>query len=405
MSNVTPDGTQKQHWMPKFQRELRKRLVAKGFCEVYTGSDRIITNPFGIDPNGYDGVSQTTYSVTDFTLGSDSLTVNRRAGAAEHIDNIEQLQTRYDLAQDRSERHSYVSKDKIDQYIMALPVVAAGNVQDIDAGYMSSGISNGTPISSSSSNIDDTANAVIERLGLVNGAMDRGIFWAISPFELTDISGFVQGNGFNTKDAAIKNGFVAGTPFAGLDIYVTNNLTHTQVLGLATNPTANDTITINGVTFTFVATPANPGEIDIGASADATRALLARAINNTGGYAAGAGSATDYFEVSVANRAKLSAIQVSAVNDDTANTLTVTTRGTLIASEALTDGTDTWATVKRHTIAGVKGSIYLALPEDGGEYEKKAVSGKHGREVTTSQIYNGTIWSRNYDEVLDVVMS
>jgi hypothetical protein len=402
MSNTTPDGTQKQHWMPNFQRELRKRLVAMRFAEVYTGPDRLITNPYGIDPAGYDGASQTSYSITDFTLGSDSLTVNRRAGAAEHIDNIEQLQTRYDLAMDRSTRHSFVTKDKIDQYVFGLPVAAGSSVQDIDAGYMSSGVSNGTPIASSDSNIENTANAIIERLGLVNGALDRGITWAVSPFELTDISGFTQNNGFNVADAAIKNGFVTDSAFAGLDIVVTNNLTHTQVLGLATNPTADDTITVNGVTFTFKATPANPGEIDIGASADATRALIANALN---GSATGQNSATGYFEVSAADRLKLSRLQLTAVNDDTANTPTVTTRGTLIAAEALTDGTDTWATVKRHTIAAVNKSIFLALPEGGGEYERKKVSGKHGEEITTSQVYNGTIWSRNYDEVLDVVMS
>jgi len=400
MSNTTPDGTALQHWMPNFQRELRKRLVLKSIAEFYSGPDRVIHNPYGVDPTGYDGASQTSYSVTDFTLGEDTLTVNRRAGAAEHIDNIEQLQVRYDLAMDRSTRHSYVVKDKIDQYGLALPVAAGASVQDIDAGYMSSGVSNGTPISSSSSNIDDTANAIIERLGVVNGAMDRGVFWAISPFELTDISGFAQNNGYNVADAAIKNGFVTGTPFAGLDIIVTNNLTHTQVLGLATQPTDGDKVTVNGVVFTFkTSLGSTAGNVLIGGSADAARANLTAAING----ASGAGST--YVEVATADRITLSRLQASAVNDNSGDTMTLTTRGTLVTAETLTDGTDAWATVKRHTIAGVKGSIFMAVPEGGGEYEKKAVSGKHGREVTTSQIYNGTIWSRNYDQVLDVVMS
>jgi hypothetical protein len=83
------------------------------------------------------------------------------------------------LAMDRSQRHSYVVKDKVDQYMLALPVAAGATVQDIDAGYMSSGVSNGTPIASSNSNVDDTANAIIEKLNLNNGAMDRGLFWAV----------------------------------------------------------------------------------------------------------------------------------------------------------------------------------------------------------------------------------
>ena len=96
---------------------------------------------------------------------------------------------------------------------------------------------------------------------------------------------------------------------------------------------------------------------------------------------------------------------MTATNDDTANTMALTANGTLIVSETLTDATDTWTTVVRHTIAGVTGAIFLALPRDGAEFEKKPVSGKHGREVVTSQIYNATIWENRKAEVFDVILS
>lgn len=116
MANILADGTSKQHWMPRFQRTLDKTLVAYSIADVYTGSDRIIHNPYGSTPVASDGTAATTYSVTDFTLTDDTLTVNRRATAAEHIDNIEQLQTRYDLAMERADRQAYTVRDTIDQY-------------------------------------------------------------------------------------------------------------------------------------------------------------------------------------------------------------------------------------------------------------------------------------------------
>lgn len=50
----------------------------------------------------------------------------------------------------------------------------------------------------------------------------------------------------------------------------------------ATNVTANDTVTINGKVYTFVAAPTVEGDVDIGANAAATLDNLGYAINHTG---------------------------------------------------------------------------------------------------------------------------
>lgn len=398
MTNTVADGTTKQHWMPRFQKNLDKTLVAKSISDFYTGSDRVIHNPYGSTPVGTDGAAATSYDVDDFTLADDTLTVNRRATAAEHIDNIEQLQVRYDLAMERAERQAYTVRDIIDQYVLELPVSMSG-VDTLDAGDFGGSIN--TPYASSNTVVDDIADTIRTNLMLNNASTEQGLFWVVSPFEAADIASFTKNNGFTSSDYSIKNGFT-GENFGGLDIIVSNNLYHTVTLGLATNPTANDTITVAGVTFTFKAVPANPGEIDIGADADATRILLQNAIN---GSATGQNSATGYFEVSAANREKLSRLQLVATDNASGNTLALVANGTLIVSEALTDGTDTWGTVSRYTIAGVKGSIQVAVPADGAEFEKKAVSGKHGREVVTSQIYNATIWENMKPQIFPVRLS
>jgi hypothetical protein len=246
------------------------------------------------------------------------------------------------------------------------------------------------------------ANFIQQSLQL-NDVTGDGAFWVVSPFESGILASYLQNNGDVYKDFAIKNGYV-GSPFAGLDIYVSNNLTHSATLGMATQPTAGDTVTINGVVFTFVASiGSTAGNVLIGANVDVTRASLVAAVNG----AAGAG--TTYVEVGNdlygnSNRLKLQRAQITATNDNTADTMAVTTLGTLVVSKSLTAGGDVWTSVTRHSIAGIKGSITLAIPSDGMEFKNIEVSGKHGREIETSQIYNGTIWSQLRPQVFDVVI-
>lgn len=406
MANTIQDGTTRQHWMANLQRNLDRTLVAMAVSEVYSGPDRIVHNPYQSDPAGADGSASTSYSTADFEITDNTLTVNRRAVAAEHIDNIEMLQSRYDLAKERAERHGYTIANKMDQYMLNLPVSLSG-VEDIDAGDF--GGSAGSPYALSNSNVDDVANTIYQKLQLNNARLDKGVFWVVSPYELADIKSFMQNNGFGVADQTIRNGFV-GSLFAGFDIYVSNNLTHSVNLGLATNPTDGDTITINGVTITFVDTlSGGAGEVHIAAAVDTTAANLAEFLNGTtlpGDTAEAEDTNTGYSALSVADQRKLAAVQLSATATAASDIVTITAKGTLQLSETLTDATDTWGTITRHTIAGVKGSLFLAKPAGMGfEYEMKSVAGKHGKEVVSSQIYNGTIWNNAKQEVFDVLLS
>jgi len=399
MSNTLADGTAKQHWIPEVQDNLHKRLVAKAVSTVYTGPDRIVHSNYASEAEGSDGTTS-TYSVTDYELADDTLTVNRQAHAAEHIYMIEKLQTRFDLAMERAAEQGQIVADKVDQYILNLPVSTSG-VSDIDAGVMAGGASNGTAYEVTSSTVDDVTNTVREQLLLNNARVDKGIDWIVTPRELTDVTAFMQNNGFSVADAAIRNGFV-GEMFNGMRVFVSNNLTHDCTLGLATNPTANDTITINGVTFTFVATlGTTAGNVHIGSDVDATRANLAVALNAPG-TAIAEDTDTGYVPVSAEDQKTLAKLQLAAVDSAAADTLAITVKGSLSVSGSLTAGGDAWGNVHRHTIAQVRGSLFLALPSDGVEFDKKPVSGKTGREFVTSQVYNGTIWTRPKKEIFDV---
>jgi hypothetical protein len=260
-----------------------------------------------------------------------------------------------------------------------------------------------TAWTSSNSVIDDIVNAVIQQIDISEGHGKKK-FMVVSPYEANDLRSYLQGTGAAVADDAIKgggfarsNGYV-GTTVSGVDIYQTNNIKNTVVLGLATNPTDTDTVTINGVVFTFVATLTGAaGEVHITASADATRANLAELITGTtlpGDTTEAENTNTGYTKLAVADQYKFARMGITAVDSAGANTLTVTAKSTLVVSEALTDGTDTWTSVKRYIVAGAYDSIFLALPSGGMDYVEKEVSGKAGYELYMEQFYNHTIWTR-----------
>ena len=212
-------------------------------------------------------------------------------------------------------------------------------------------------------------------------------------------------------DEVLRNGIPSavtktGTTFSGVDIFMTTNITQVAVLALATQPTAGDTITFAGVTYTFVAALTGAaGEIHIASTVDITRANLAEAINGTnfpGDTSEVEATDTGYSALSSDDIAKLSRLAVVATNNNSTNVLTITAKGVFSVSETLTDGTDAWSAPYRYMLVGDYGSINLYLPAQGMDYSEKEVSGKPGVELYMEQFFNATVWTRMKDRILTV---
>jgi hypothetical protein len=411
-TNTFSDGAFRQLWMDGVQEDLDKALVAKGIATVDTRATRIFHNPFNTTPVGSNGAKQVTYAVEAMTSSDDTLTVNQRATAAEQIDSYEQLMTSYDLMSQQSRRQAYRISDYIDQFVLNMAATKSG-IRQIDNGYISSGTVDNTGYAISSSNANTIANAITEILSLGNAQENKGLFWVVTPYERTAILAYAQSHGFTVADSAIsagRNGSV-GKQFSGLDLYVSNNLTHTTNLTIATNPTAGDTITlvVNGrsITGTFRASPSVAGEIKIGAAASNTQANIRAFLNGSG-----VGDGTDYFELATADRLALKMASPQSAPGTFAlagafatNVSAITVYGSLKVAKSLTAGSDGFSTVIRKTIAGVYGSIFLGLPSDGMTFDMKSVSGQHGREIVTAQVYDATIWNNQKAEVAVVFTS
>lgn len=247
----------------------------------------------------------------------------------------------------------------VDGDVLAQTVSAA---YAFDAGDLTTMSSTGTPITINSTTAPQMAMRMPAKLRKNNQTLSNMAF-VIDSYGISDLFQYLLGKNADFVNSMFQNGYV-GEQVAGAKVYVSENLTGEAVLSLATNVTAGDTITINGVVFTARAVPSLPGEFDVSGSADATRAIIANAIN---GSATGKDSATGYFEVSAADRITLSkTLRLTATNDDTANTLTIVGKGSgrLTVSETLTDGTDAWTKNFIHAYFGKEGAIDVVIQKD-----------------------------------------
>lgn len=159
----------------------------------------------------------------------------------------------------------------------------------------------------------------------------------------------VFGDGVNTR------GIV--TNLFGWDILYSNNLPYSAVLTIATTPTDGDTVTIAGVVFTFKTTLGSAaGNVAIAGSADAARLNLSELINSPaltdGGQVAL--SAENAFLLRDKRRA-------TAVDDATANTLTLSGFGDIVVSETLTAVADVWSAKRQDSLFLVAGAIDIIV--------------------------------------------
>lgn len=247
---------------------------------------------------------------------------------------------------------------KVQTYLDADILTEVRNASNtFDTGDLSGIASNGTPIVLTTANVPKFVTRPKAKLGS-NQVRGKKMAWVIDDYALATINEHQLGRDTDMGDNTYKNG-MSGT-IVKSDVYVSDNLTGEAVLSMATQVTADDTVVVGGVTFTFKASPASAGHVDIGANVDETRANLAAAING------GAGAGSDYIEVSSADRATLDGLRITATNDDTANTLTLVGIGSgrLVLSETLTNGSDEFTKNFIHAFYGVVGAIDVVVQKE-----------------------------------------
>lgn len=273
---------------------------------------------------------------TTKTATKNTLEVDTFKYSAEDIDITESNQTPYDLLQ-----HSLTS-------------IRRGLMNAFEQKFLSEipnafhSINGGTALDLSSINALDVFQEAGAKLGSFDVPRDTGMRAAVlGPHAVEVLRGAKSERETSMGDSVMANGVIG--PWHGWTVVESNNLPWSATLTMDTNPTAGDTVTISGVTFTFRASPALAGEVDIGNDAATSRANLKVAVEG------GAGSGTAYIDISATNAFILR--RKRNVRCGSAEGMLFTGNGDISVSETFTAATNVWSAQQQSSIFMIRGAI------------------------------------------------
>jgi len=401
MANVFNNDVHKQFYIDGVQDENRDSLPMRYVSDIQTENAEYLYNRYGADLVAQNS-SDSTYTTPAFTYSADSKLIDKEAISADRITEKEMSRQGFDIVADRKDKHAHAIKQAVHRHATRTTRLGAGGI--VDNEVLAGSASAGTPITLSDSNPDNVAATVVQVLQEGNAYSSGNPYIMMSPKQAKFFNLFSMGAGFSFADRALESGmFMIGggdrmirgaAGFGGLDVIVTNEVPRTAVYTLAANLTADDTVTVNGVVFTVVASPSAAGDVDLGSDAETTIENLVAAING------GTGAGSAYVEVSAADRATLNTAGVTALKL-TAATLEVEAFVTLTVAEA--GAQSSWGTVTEHMIAGAYNSTTIALPAAGATVKEKDVPLFNGIELMFAQMHDAVIWTKDAPKLVDVL--
>lgn len=258
-----------------------------------------------------------------------------------------------------------------------------------DTGNLTSPNSNGTPLVVTDSNIPQVVfrAAATLRIATRGGVVSNGYALVVDPYTFShmqsnvvtrnadySIEYFLDGvrASKELKGAGGENGFT-GMQVNGFPVFVSTNLPSTAVLALPVNPTAGETITVNGVVITFVGSLTSTNQVLIGANAAATQANLAAFFNDqtlsTGPVATSVHSALNNVAAGYDIPTDFATIALLYANVTVASNLVTfetlgTTAGYLTLAETLAGSGNQWTKNILHCGLFRKGAIKLVMQAD-----------------------------------------
>lgn len=283
-------------------------------------------------------------------LGSSNQTLSIATWFASRvtIDDTEKKQSIIDVGKEVARRMMANHNNRIEQAVLYEVFSATWSVDDGNVGGTA-----GNNISLNSSNVPQVFVAADTRLDAID---------APKPARIAVVGGHFLGQlklqqaarATNFGDVVNARGEV-GQLF-GWKIIYSNNLPWLGVLTVATNPTANDTVTISGVVHTFVSTiGTTAGNILIGGTAAASLTYLVAAINDTNTAATGL-RASQYVDYSSENRFLIrDKRRLSAIVSGT--TARINGFGDVVVAETLTAAADVWSSQRQNCFFGSAGAV------------------------------------------------
>lgn len=330
----------------------------------------------------------TAVTIQDVTSTDETLSVDTAKVVPFYVDDIDRIQNKWDAATTFATDAMEKLNEIVDADILSQYSVATSTVKDSDVGGSSA-----IPVPLSVANISRVFTSAARKLKNLNVKLDNR-FAVISPIMLEVLQLYISAKDTSFGDEVGANGFV-GTRF-GFDIYVSTNLTWAATIGIATTPTDADTVTYNGITFTFKTTlGSTAGNVLIGGSAANSNTNLATLLNTPGT------TTSNGVALSVDNQAKLLGMTATAAATSVA--IVHKGAGEIVVSTSLTASADGWNSNTRilHALFGRKGATDLVMQQT-PMVEFKEVPDKLGKNVLPWMLYGKKTFTDGKDALVDV---
>lgn len=268
-----------------------------------------------------------------------------------------------------------------------------------DNGDLTTTASTGTAITLSSTTVPQLVSRAPAKLRANNQSLTN-LCMVVDSYAAASMTEYLLGKNIDLAGSTYANGYTGTVSTA--EVYVSENLTGEAVLLMEANPSAGDTVSINGVVFTFEVTLGAAGDLHIGTAADDTRANFAAALNAPGTSITESATA-GYTAVSAANIAILEGLRITATNNNTADTLTIVAKGSgrLTVAETLTDAEDIWTKNFIHGYFGKKGAIDVVI-QDQVDMEMRDEPKQRATNILADALYGFKTFDDGSQQFLDL---
>jgi hypothetical protein len=343
----------------------------------------------------------TAMSIGVHAEADESLVVNTSKVAPFYVDDLDQLQFNFKYQMEFGEDMAIRLGNFIDGDVLGEVLNASlSAIDDLKLNPQTGTSGNGVLVSASNLQRVFTLAQRILTKGKI--PMDKR-YVVMSPEFFQALIDYLAGKNTPMADTIGLNGKVDGGRYIGFQIYISNANTFTATVAIATQPTDGDTVTINGVTFTFKTTlGSTAGNVLIGGSASAANTNLAALINTPQTTTANGVAIDGTTDLGTGFTALDSLTGITAVAAATSVAITSKGNGAIAVSSVLTATADGWtaATQIEHIMFGREGAVDVVIQAE-PKIEVKDVPDKLGKNVIPWTLYGKKTFREGALQMLD----
>lgn len=212
------------------QDRLDHPTTWKEMVDVETTDTRVISTSYmSTTPSTQSVTRGTGVALQTFAETAETLTISTGQDLGLYVDWADLAQSAWTKPAELFDRIGALLNEYIETQVLGQHATWT-NIGDAGGGAI--GLS-ATAVTVGASNIDDIIRAVKREIRKANGQRlmnERGVGFVWRPTDFEYLEAFVQANGFNSADQALKEGTVEGLHYLGVDHYWSNDYTAGHVM-------------------------------------------------------------------------------------------------------------------------------------------------------------------------------